>query len=124
MNRLFIIGNLTADPELRTTPSGKTVCSFTVAVSRRNKVEGQPEADFFRVAAWSQLGENCGKYLSKGKKVSVIGSVSVRTYQTQKGEYRASMEVMAQEIEFLSPRSESVDQQTGYQKVETEDCPY
>ena len=121
MNQLVIIGNLTNDPELRSTPSGKSVCSFSVAVNRRKKVEGQPEADFFRVTAWSQLGENCAKYLSKGKKVSVTGSVSVRTYDTQNGEHRASLEVTAIDCEFLSPKD--TDRETGYQKVD-EEFPY
>ena len=79
MNRLTIIGNLTAEPELRSTPNGKSVCNFTVAVNRRNKIEGQPDADFFRVSAWNQLGENCAKYLAKGRKVCVVGAVSVRS---------------------------------------------
>lgn len=115
MNRLTIIGNLTGEPELRTTPSGKSVCNFSVAVNRRNKVEGQPDADFFRVSAWNQLGENCGKYLSKGRKVAVIGSVSIRTYETQNGKHGATMEVMAQEVEFLSPREENGGNSTGLQ---------
>ena len=124
MNKLVIIGNTTAAPELRTTPSGKSVCTFTVAVNRRQKQEGQPEADFFRVSAWNTLADNCSKYLFKGKKVCVIGSVSVHTYETQKGEHRASMEVLAQDIEFLSPR-ESVDPQSGFTKVDMgEECPY
>lgn len=123
MNKLTIIGNLTGEPEVRTTTTGKTVCSFTVAVNRPRKVEGQPDADFFRVSAWSALGENCGKFLTKGRKVAVIGSVSVRTYDTQSGEHRASMEVMAQDVEFLSPKSESIDQQSGMEKVNV-DLPY
>ena len=106
MNKLTIIGNLTSDPELRTTQDGISVCSFTVAVNKMNKKQGQPEADFFRVSAWRQLGEVCAKYLSKGKKVCVIGPVSYRQYQTQKGENRVSLEVRADDIEFLSPRSE------------------
>lgn len=124
MNKLTIIGNLTGDPELRTTTTGKSVCSFTVAVNRRRRVEGQPEADFFRVSAWDQMGENCAKYLAKGRKVAVIGSVSVRTYQTQSGENRASMEVQAQDVEFLSPKGEGVDQQSGMEKVEPQDNPF
>ena len=106
MNRLTIIGNLTADPEKRTTTTGKTVTTFNVAVNRRKKVEGQPDADFFRVSAWDAMGENCAKYLAKGRKVAVVGSVSVRTYETQKGEHRASMEVLANEVEFITPRDE------------------
>lgn len=124
MNRLTIIGNLTGEPELRTTQNGKSVCNFSVAVNRRNKVEGQPEADFFRVSAWNQLGENCGKYLAKGRKVAVIGSVSVRTYETQNGKHGATMEVMAQEVEFLSSRSDFIDQQTGMEKVTPDDLPF
>ena len=124
MNKLTIIGNLTIDQKLGTTTNGKNVCGFSVAVNRRNKVQGQPEADFFRVSVWNQMGEACAKYLSKGKKVCVIGSVSVRTYTTQNGETRATLEVMAQDVEFLSPRDENVDQQSGYTKVETAENPF
>lgn len=120
----MIIGNLTNDPELRTTPAGKTVTNFTVAVNRRNKAEGQPDADFFRVSAWNQLGENCGKYLAKGRKVAVVGSVSIRTYETQAGKHGATLEVMAQEVEFLSGRQESVDQKSGMEKVDPADNPF
>ena len=108
MNKLTIIGNLTRDPELRTTPNGKNVCTFQVAVNRRKKIEGQPEADFFRVSAWDASGENCQKYLTKGKKVCVVGEVSVHVFSTQDGKPAATMEVKANEIEFLSPRGEQV----------------
>lgn len=110
MNKVFLIGNLTRDPELRTTQSGVSVCSFTVAVNRRrsnNAEAGQPEADFFRVTAWRQLGEICAKYLAKGRKVSVVGSVSVNTYTGNDGQTRASLEVQADDVEFLTPKSES-----------------
>ncbi len=110
MNKLTIIGNLTRDPELRSLSSGIQVCTFTVAVNRRNRSQnaenGQPEADFFRVSAWRQLGENCARYLSKGRKVCVIGPVSVSTYTGNDGVMRASLEVTADDVEFLSPRSE------------------
>jgi len=124
MNSLTIIGNLTNDPELRTTTSGKNVCGFSVAVNRRNKIEGQPDADFFRVSAWGQLGENCAKFLAKGKKVCVVGSVSVRTYENQNHETRASMEVKANDVEFLSPKSDDIDKESGFQKVNVEGLPY
>ena len=123
MNTLHIIGRLCENPELRTTTSGKNVCNFTVAVNRRKKVEGQPDADYFRVSAWNQMGENCAKYLAKGRKVSVVGQVSARAYKTQNGEVRASMEVLASEVEFLSPRNDNVDPQSGYEKVDV-DVPY
>ncbi len=110
MNKVFLIGNLTRDPELRTTQSGVSVCSFTIAVNRRrsnNAEAGQPEADFFRITAWRQLGEICAKYLAKGRKVSVVGSVSVNTYTGNDGQTRASLEVQADDVEFLTPKGES-----------------
>ena len=118
MNKLFIVGNLTRDPELRTTSAGISVCSFTVAVNRRrasNAQAGQPEADFFRVSAWRALGENCQKYLAKGRKVAVTGSVSVQTYQGNDGTTRASLEVNADDVEFLTPRGESGEASGSYQ---------
>lgn len=131
MNRLTIIGNLVRDPELRTLSSGVSVCSFTVAVNRRRKVEGQPEADFFRVSAWRQLGENCAKYLEKGRKVAVVGSVEARAYQANDGTTRASLEVNADDVEFLSSRneqSETVQNETpadgGFTAVTEEDFPF
>ena len=101
MNRLMIIGNLTRDPEARVTSTGKEVCSFTVAVKKKND-----EADFFKVSAWGDLGANCKKYLSKGKKVCVVGAVSVRPYKNQRDEACAELCVTAGEVEFLSQRGE------------------
>lgn len=106
MNKLTIIGNLVRDPESRTTQSGKTVCNFTVAVNRRKAANGQPEADFFRVQAWDNLGINCQRYLAKGRKVCVMGPVEVETYTANDGTTRASMNVLAQDVEFLSAREE------------------
>ena len=112
MNKVFLIGNLTRDPELRTTQSGVSVCSFTIAVNRRRSSTaeaGQPEADFFRISAWRQLGENCSKYLSKGRKVCVVGTVSASAYTGSDGQARASLEVQADDVEFLTPRGEGGD---------------
>jgi len=108
MNRLMIIGNLVADPQSNTTQDGKTVCNFTVAVNRKRTQNNQnPEADFFRVAAWHDLGKICQQYLAKGRKVAVIGSVSVSTYTAQDGNTRANMNVQALEVEFLSSRNDT-----------------
>lgn len=98
MNKLFLIGNLTKDPETRTTPNGKTVCNFDIAVNDR---QGNPT--YFRISAWEKQGENCQRYLSKGKKVSVVGPVSARAYSDRNGKANVSLEVAANEIEFLSP---------------------
>jgi len=106
MKQIVIIGNLTRDPELRTTQSGIPVCSFTVAVNRRKTPEaGQPEADFFRVTTWRQLAELCSKYLAKGRKVAVVGEISLQQYNDANGLPRYSMEVKADEVEFLTPRT-------------------
>lgn len=110
MNHLMIIGNLCADPVSHVTQTGKTVVTFTVAVNRRRTAQaGQPEADYFRVNAWGQTGENCAKYLAKGKKIAITGSVSVSAYTTQKGETRAQMDVFAENVEFLSPAEKAAE---------------
>lgn len=77
-----------------------------MAVNRRRQQEGQPEADFFRVTAWRQLGENCAQYLAKGRKVCVIGPVNVSTYTGNDGQTRATLEVTAEDVEFLTPKAE------------------
>lgn len=129
MNKLFLIGNLTKDPELRSTKDGTPVCSFTVAVNRK-KVDN---ADFFRVTAWRQLGEICARYLAKGRKVSVVGSVSVSTYTGQDGQTRASMDVTADDVEFLSPKGEESptvgdlekrDPQSGFVRADDDQLPW
>ena len=108
MNKISIIGNLTKDPETRTTPSGSTVCQFTVAVNRRRTQSNpNPEADFFRVNAWNKIGEMCQKYLAKGRKVYVDGSVSVSAYTASDGKPRATMDIYLDNIEFLSPKDDA-----------------
>ena len=105
MNSLTIIGNLTDAPELRVTSSGINVCSFNVAVNRRkSNPDGSHDADFFRVTAWRQLGENCARFLEKGRKVMVRGAVSVHIWETESGKHGATLEVTAEDVEFLSPR--------------------
>lgn len=123
MNSLTIIGNLTRDPELRTTPQGKQVCSIDIAVNRKKKIEGQPEADYFRVNAWNALAETCAKYLTKGKKVAVTGSVSL-SKREHDGKFYASMEVFAEEVEFLSTKDSQTDSQTGMEVVKTDELPF
>lgn len=135
MNKLTIIGNLTRDPELRTTQSGVSVCSFTVAVNRRKRPGEQEQADYFRVSAWRELGENCAKWLIKGRKVAVVGAVSVSTYQGNDGKTYANMEVTAQDVEFLSslgeqqreqalPQTPPQDRSAGFTAVETDELPF
>ena len=109
MNKLYIIGNVTHTPELKNTPNGVPVCSFSVAVNRRDK-----DALFYRVTAWRGLGGTCAKYLQKGKKVAVIGELDLRTYTGRDGMEKTALEVTASDVEFLSPRSD--DQQPPQQQ--------
>lgn len=106
MNKWFGIGNLTKDPELSQTPKGVSVCKFTLAVNRNfTNANNERECDYLNIVAWKQLAENCSKYLSKGKKVAVVGSVQTRSYEIN-GEKKYVTEIMADEIEFLSPHTE------------------
>ena len=106
MNSLHIIGNICSDVELRTTTSGQEVCTFSVAVNRKKTQQNKdPGTDYFRVSAWGEKGRICNQYLSKGKKVSVVGPVTVRAYTNNKGEAMGSLEVKAEDVEFLTPKS-------------------
>jgi single-strand DNA-binding protein len=130
MQTIQIIGNLTAAPETRSTNSGVTVCSFTVAVDRKFKDQsGNKTTDFFRVNAWRQLGEMCGRYLDKGRKVYVRGELQARTYEDKKGTTRLSLDVQADEVEFLSAKQEKHDEPhevdaSGFTEIDTSDLPF
>lgn len=141
MNKLILIGNLTRDPELSQLPSGVTVCKISIAVNRNfTNADGVREVDFFNITAWRGLGENCAKYLSKGKKIAVTGSVQMRSYEDRDGIKRTAVEVIAEDVEFLTPKdngaAEGVSQsQTSAQKpkkktaeelrpIESEDLPF
>ena len=104
MNKIQIIGRLTADPELRSTVSGVQVCSFTVAVNRRFNRE---ETDFFPVTVWREAAVNCNKFLAKGSQVGVCGSLQIRRYDDKDGIKRTAIDLQADEVEFLSARNES-----------------
>lgn len=115
MNSLTIIGNVTRTPETAATPTGKRVCNFSVAVNRRSG--GQDTVDYFRVTAWEPLGDNCARYLDKGRKVAVRGPVTARAYIANDGTPRATMEMTAQEVEFLGG-SATAEQAGGYEQQE------
>lgn len=104
MNRITLIGNLTKDPETRTTQSGVTVCTFVVATNRRfANADGERQSDFFRIQAWRQLGETCARFLGKGRKVAVWGELQARLYENKDGKTQMSLDVVADEVEFLTP---------------------
>jgi len=108
MNKVFLIGNLGADPELRSTTSGISVCSFRIGVSRRFKdANGETQTDWINIVAWRQLGELCAKYLAKGRKVAIAGSLQSRNYEDKAGNKRVAYEVVADDVEFLTPRGDA-----------------
>ena len=107
MNKVFMIGNLTKDPDVRSTGSGVSVCSFRIAVNRRfANQSGERVSDFFDVVAWRQLADLCGRYLAKGRKVAVYGELQTRSYDAKDGTKRYVTEIIADEVEFLSPRGQ------------------
>ena len=110
MNKVILVGNLTRDPELSETPSGVAVCRFSVAVSRDySNSDGTRDTDFFNVTVWRGRAENCGKYLKKGNKVAIVGSLQTRSYEDKDGIKRNVTDVVANEVEFLTPRSAQND---------------
>ena len=110
MNKVILIGNLTRDPELTETPSGVEVCRFAIAVSRDYaNADGTRETDFFNITVWRGRAETCGKYLKKGNKVAVIGSLQTRSYEDKDGVKRNVTDIVANEVEFLTPKNAQSD---------------
>lgn len=121
MNKVFIVGRLTKEPELRTTPNGVNVATMSVAVTRRMNRE---QADFFNVIAWRGLADNCAKYLVKGQQIAVAGELRTRSYEANDGSKRYLMEIQADDIEFLAKpgaASASTDSFGGMREVGYED---
>ncbi len=105
MNKVILIGNLTRDPELTETASGIAVCRFSIAVSRDYAgADGNRETDFFNITVWSKQAENCGKYLKKGNKVAVVARLQNRSYEDKDGVKRYVTDIIASEVEFLTPK--------------------
>lgn len=105
MNRVALIGRLTKDPELRTTQSGTSVCSFNLAVNRRVQTSGQPDADFISCVAWGKSADNMTTYLHKGSLIGVEGRIQTSSYDNKKGERVYKTHVVAENIQFLEPKS-------------------
>ncbi len=105
MNKVILIGNLTKDPELSTTNSGINYCRFSLAVPKRFVQSGERDAEFINIVVWRVQAENCHKYLRKGSKACVVGTLQTRSYEAQDGTKRYVTEVVAEEVEFLSSRT-------------------
>ena len=106
MNKVILIGNLTKDPEISTTTNGVSVCRFALDVTRRyTNASGEREADFVNIVVWRALAENCHKFLKKGSKAAVVGTLQSRAYDAPDGTKRYVTEVVADEVEFISTRN-------------------
>ncbi len=114
LNRVILIGRLTKDPELRYTPNGVAVASFTLAVDRsRPNQQGERETDFIPIVVWQKQAENCANYIGKGSLVAVDGRLQVRTYDAKDGQRRWVTEVIAENVRFLDRRESTAAQSTG-----------
>lgn len=115
MNKVILIGNLTRDPELTETSSGVQVCRFSIAVTRNyTGSDGERKTDFFNCVAWRGLGETVARYTHKGNKIAVSGSIELRNYEGNDGVKRTAVDIVAQDVEFLTPRPDGGDSATGY----------
>lgn len=106
MNNVQLIGNLTRDVEMSETATGVSLAKFTIAVTRPFSSGKDKTADFFNIVAWRGMGENCGKYLSKGSKVGVIGRLENNSYTDKNGDKRTVTNIVAEQIEFLNTRQD------------------
>ena len=128
-SKILIVGNLGGDPEIRYTPSGKMVTNFSVAENRT--VSGEKQTIWYRVSTWEKLAENCNNYLKKGSRVLIEGRLTAdtatggpRIWTGNDGQQRASFELTAQTVQFLSTRAEDAQQPSGdYQQTEMSGMP-
>lgn len=110
MNKVFLIGNLTRDPELTETSGGVAICRFAIAVNRNySGADGERKTDFFNVTAWRGLGETVSRYAHKGDKIAVSGSIELRNYEDGQGVKRIAVDIIANDVEFLTPKSPASD---------------
>ena len=128
MNKAILMGRLTRDPEMRTTPQGVSVCSFSIAVNRRFAKEGQQQADFINCVAWRQQAEFICKYFTKGSMIAVVGSIQTRTWDGQDGKKQYTTEVIVDEAHFTGSRAEtgtnSAPVNTGFAQPAEDSSPF
>lgn len=131
INKAFLIGRLTRDPELRYLPNGTSVTSFTIAVDRNyTNQQGERETDFIPIVVWRNLAETCAKYLTKGRLVAVLGRIQTRNYEAQDGTRRYVTEIVADEVQFLDrarggdaplPQGSGFEDPTGFSPIDGDD---
>lgn len=107
MNKIFLIGNLTRDPELSEAASGTPICRFSIAVNRRrsSRDNAEPQVDYFRVTAFRNLAENVARFVKKGNKVAVVGTIQIQNVEDSSGQRRTYVDVIADDVEFLTPKN-------------------
>ena len=121
MNKVYLIGNLTRDPEVSETSSGVAYCRFSIAVNRNfTNADGNREADFFNIIVWRAQAENCGKFLKKGSKIAVVGSLQNRSYEDKDGVKRTVTDIVASEVEFLTTNRGEDDEEETVKPVKKE----
>lgn len=113
MNKVILIGNLTKDPELRYTPNGVAVATFTVAINK--KVNGENQADFINIVAWQKLADLCASYLKKGRQAAIEGRLNTRSYDNKEGKKVYVTEVVAENVQFLGGAGERSEGPAGKQ---------
>lgn len=119
-NRAILIGRLTADPELKTTPNGVNVCSFRLAVDRPYKKDGERKADFITIVAWRQQAEFVCRYFGKGRAIGIEGSIQAREYTDKDGKKRVAVEVVADRVFFVESKGQG---NTGTQPSDIDTAP-
>jgi len=127
MNKVFLIGNLTKDTESGTTNNGINYCRFSIAIQRRFKnADGENGVDFLNIVAWRGLADTCSKYLKKGNKVAIVGNIQNRSYDADDGTKRYVTDIIAEEVEFLTPKgsSEKKEQVEDLQPVDDDTLPF
>lgn len=122
MQRFICVGNLSKDPETGETPSGVSVCKFSIAINRDfTKEDGTRDVDFFNVIAWRSIGENCGKFLKKGSKVAIVGKLQNRSYESKDGTKRNVTEIIAEQVEFLTPKQSEEPKKSAMRELTQEE---
>lgn len=125
MNKVILIGNLTKDPEFQTTNSGISIARFTIAVQRKfENANGEKETDFLSVVAWRSLADLVKKYVKKGNKVCVCGSLQTRNFEAQDGSKKYVTEIIADEVEFLTQPQSEEKAQVKAEDIKDDDLPF
>ena len=132
MNKITLVGNLTRDPDdIRATKAGTEICTFVIAVDRKRKdAQGNKKTDYFRICTWGKLASICHNYLSKGRKVGVFGELNLNSYETKTGETKYSLDVQADEVDFLTPKGDPIASDPtqvnmdSMQDIPTDDIPF